>query len=121
MEEENETMNISMKEYVNFKLNENELKICRENNIKLIRIKDSKSLYDNETCDKLYSIDNLKDIKQLENTIRLLMQYLDPSSNFWTRQNPLQIWSSIDAEIMPEFDRFKILEDKYKRTEKNER
>lgn len=101
------------------KREKHKFEVCKMNNIKLIRVKDSKANNEDITCDKVFAIDNLKDIKQLENIIRLLMQELDPSSNLWTRQNPLQVWSSIDAEIMPKLDRFKILEDKYKRTEDN--
>ena len=93
--------------------------ICKKNNIKLIRVKDSKATETFNTCDKAFAIDNLKDTNQLKKIIRLLLQDLDPASNLWTRRNPIQVWSIIDSEIDPDFDRFEILEDKYKRTVEN--
>lgn len=93
--------------------------ICKKNNIKLIRVKDAKSKEVLNTCDKAFVIDNLKDIKQLEKIIRLVMQYLAPKSNLLTRKNPPRIWSTIDSGINPDIDRFKILEDKYKRNIEN--
>ena len=87
--------------------------ICQQQNIKLIRIRDSKAEYHNNTCDYSICIDNLQDINQLNNIIRLLLKEIDPESNLWTRKNPYQIWSTIDSQINVEKDRFKILENKF--------
>lgn len=93
-------------------------KICQDNKIKLIRIKDSKAKESYNCCDKTFAIENLKDNNQLEIIIRLLLQYLDPSSNFLTKKR-YRKWSTIDSEINIETDRFKILENKYIRDSEN--
>lgn len=93
--------------------------ICKQKNIKLIRIRDSKSNFSHDTCDSAMIIDNLKDSKQLESVIRLLLQELDPESNKFTRTNPKQQWSTIDNIINVDNDRFNILENKYLMEEKN--
>ena len=85
----------------------------------MIRIRDAHSQEAHNTCDKIYAIENLHDSKQLEDIIRLLLRDLDPKSNFLTRTNPLQIWSSIDEKIHPELDRFEILEKRYAREIEN--
>lgn len=94
-------------------------KICREKKIKLIRIRDSKAVFGQDTCDRAIMIENLKDINQLQNIIRILLKELDPASNPMTRKNPRQDWSTIDKKINIDKDRFDILKDKYKREEKN--
>lgn len=93
--------------------------ICKQNNIKLIRIRDSRAEYHHNTCDYNIGIDNLQNINQLNNIIRILLKEIDPESNSWTRKNPYQIWSTIDSQINVEKDRFKILENKFLREEKN--
>ena len=94
-------------------------KVCQERGIKLIRIRDSKAIFDSDTCDRALMIDNLKNHQQLENIIRMLLRDLDPESNFITRKNPKQLWSTIDEKIRVEDDRFEILKDKYLREEEN--
>lgn len=93
----------------------NKYLICKKNNIKLIRIKDSKSPNQSFNYDSCFAIDNLKDINQLETIIRVLLKEIDPASNKLTKTNPLQDWSTIDSIINIENDRFKILENKYLR------
>ncbi len=89
--------------------------LCKKYNIKLLRIKDSTSKKNQNTADKIFGIDNLKDKKQLNNIIRLVMNELDLKSNMWTRKNINQFSSSIDREIDIDKDYFKILDNKYLR------
>ncbi len=87
---------------------------CQELGIKLIRIKDSSTVADFPTSNYcIISVDNLKDKANLNTIIRLLMRELDPESNPWTRQNPRQIWSTIDHTIDVNKDFFDIVADKY--------
>lgn len=87
--------------------------ICKQHNIKLIRIRDSRAQFHHDTCDNCFGIENLQDYTQLNNIIRLVLKELDPASNSWTRKNPYQIWSTIVNQINVDKDRFEILENKF--------
>ena len=96
---------------------ENKYSVCKQHNIRLIRIGDSKAQLHENTCDYSFRIDNLSNLEQLNNIIRIVLKEIDPASNKWTRKNPRQIWSSIDQQINVDKDRFEILENKYLREE----
>ena len=92
---------------------------CQGLNIRLIRIKDTASMPDVPTSDSAIGIESLKDNKNLNTIIRLLMRDLDPASNGWTRTNPRQIWSTIDHLVDVDKDYFEIIADNYLREEDN--
>lgn len=92
---------------------------CQKLGIRLIRIKDSEGMESKNSSDYTIGIDDLKNYDSLNRIIRMLLKELDPESNFWTRRNLRQVWSSIDQEIDVERDYFSILSDKYLREEEN--
>ena len=75
--------------------------ICRKNGIKLYRIKEKITEKDIGTFDKAYSIENIKNRKQLELQIQLLLNEIDPISNPLTRKKPIfssRIWVDLDKD-----------------------
>lgn len=87
--------------------------ICKQHNIKLIRVRDSNARFSYNSCDYSMQIENLHENNQLNSIIRLLLKELDPASNHWTRRNPYQLWSRVDAQIDVDKDRFEILNNKF--------
>ena len=84
-------------------------KICQENNIKLIRVKEGKiPTHNNHTADKFISIENIQTENGLTAIIRLLLDQIDPCSNMWTKKDPRCLHSPIDVNI--DRDRYEILE-----------
>ncbi len=93
-------------------------KSCKENGIWLIRVSESNSIR-KDISDVSYGIENIKSHEKLTQLIRLLIKDLDPKSNFWLREKPSQIWSSIDSLIDVERDYFDIVSDRRIRAVEN--
>lgn len=94
------------------KFNRERLKysLCHKKGIRLLRIKEKipDFSYGQDTADRLLSTESLDKPENLEQLIHMLMDEIDPQSNFWTRTNPAYIHSQIDINLQR--DRFKILE-----------
>ncbi|MBQ8418585.1 MAG: hypothetical protein IJX10_08165 [Phascolarctobacterium sp.] len=77
-------------------------RICRENGIKLLRLKEKRSDTDIHTADDVWNITGngpMYERKNLALLIRLLLDRLDPRSNFWTRKRISDLHSPIDVDI----------------------
>ena len=84
-------------------------KICQENNIKLIRVKEGEiPNYNNHTADKFISVEKIQTEWGLTSLIQLLLDRLDQQSNMWTRKDPYCFHSPIDVNL--DRDRYEILE-----------
>lgn len=71
--------------------------ICKENNIKLIRIRES----DGSTwgiADEAFHIDDLDNRENLEILIRIVLDAVDPRTNKWTRTKPI-FHSPVDINL----------------------
>ena len=73
--------------------------ICRENGIKLLRVKEKITDFDKGSADYLLSTDNVYDIKNFESLIRYILDNIDPESNMWTRRKPI-FHSQVDINIL---------------------
>ena len=79
--------------------------ICRDHGIRLLRLKENLARIDERqqyrnTADELLSIEgNMYEPKQLEKVIRILLDKIDPASNFWTRKRPTHFHSDIDINL----------------------
>ncbi len=85
---------------------ERKYKHCRELGIKLIRVTERFGTNTWGTADRAYSTPNSDDRKNLEKLIRLILDDLDPNSNFWTRKKPTAFHSCIAVDL--DRDRFEI-------------
>lgn len=81
--------------------------ICREQNIKLIRVKENTELKWKAVADLTYYIPKVRTYTKLEETIDAILDSIDPNSNVWTRKNPLCFHSTVRADL--EQDRADIL------------
>lgn len=74
--------------------------ICQENGIKLLRLREKPLDSDRFIQDYGLSIDgNMYEHKQLANVIRMLIDKIDPESNFWTRKRSDRLHSTIDINL----------------------
>lgn len=81
--------------------------ICKEQNIKLIRVKENTELRWKAVADLTYYIPKVRTYTKLEETIDAILDSIDPNSNVWTRKNPLCFYSTVRADL--EQDRADIL------------
>lgn len=72
--------------------------ICRENNIHLIRIRESGEACDG-IADEAYHMDNLDKRENLEKLIQYLLDRIDPRSNMWTRKKASDIYSPVRVNL----------------------
>lgn len=76
--------------------------ICRKNNIKLLRLKEKQADGDLKTADYALSLSETEALYKPENlaqVITLLLDRIDPETNFWTRKRADAIHSSIEINI----------------------
>ena len=74
-------------------------KICTQSGVKLLRLREKISDGDELTADYLLNTDNIRDRQKLEQAIHLLLDRIDPESNFWTRKIASHYYSSVDVNI----------------------
>ena len=77
-------------------------RICRENGIRLLRLKEKRANTDMWTADEILNISGngpMYEHKNLTQLIRALLDKLDPRSNFWTRKRMQDLHSPIDVNI----------------------
>lgn len=77
-------------------------RICKQNGIKLLRLKEKRSDSDMWTADDVWNISGngpMHEHKNLAQLIRLLLDRLDSRSNFWTRKNMKDLHSPIDINL----------------------
>lgn len=77
--------------------------ICQEHKIRLIRIREESPEPFCLTADKVYVIRPKSYRKDLVGALQAVLDYIDPSSNFWTRKNPNQIHSTVIVDIDRDF------------------
>ena len=74
--------------------------ICQEKNIKLLRLKEKVNVGDELTADYLLSMKGaLYEHKNLEQTLRYLLDKIDPQTNAWTRKDPRALHSAVDINL----------------------
>lgn len=73
--------------------------ICKENGIRLLRLKEEIDGSCRDTADYFIQQDNMFEHKNLQNTIKLVLDNIDKEINFWTRKNPYKFHSDIDVDI----------------------
>ena len=77
-------------------------RICKENGIKLLRLKEKRNVTDMWSADDIWNISGngpMYEHKNLAQLIRLLLDHLDPRSNFWTRKRMSDFHSPIDINL----------------------
>ena len=77
-------------------------RICKENGIRLLRIKEKRNDTDMWSADDIWNISGngpMYEHKNLAQLIRLLLDHLDPRSNFWTRKRMSDFHSPIDIDL----------------------
>jgi Zn finger protein HypA/HybF involved in hydrogenase expression len=75
-------------------------KVCQENGIKLLRLKEKMTDETRYTADECLGLEgNMYEHNQLEKVIRFLLDKIDPETNMWTRKNPLAFHSPVDINI----------------------
>lgn len=77
-------------------------RICKENGIKLLRLKEKRNDTDKWTADEVWNISGngaMYEHKNLAQLIRLLLDKLDSRSNFWTRKRMKDLHSPIDIDL----------------------
>lgn len=72
-------------------------RICQNNNIYLIRIREA-ATQSQGLSDESFYMDNLDDIKNLEILIQYLLDRIDPETNMWTRTR-MQFHSNIHVNL----------------------
>ena len=92
-------------------------RLCSEQGIKLIRIKEEIQDGTPLTADMIYHTEKLDNRKNLEQLIRYLMDQIDPSSNFWSRKIPSHVHSTVAIDLQK--DQFKIMKYATPLTEKS--
>lgn len=78
---------------------------CKSRNIHLIRIQEEANVPAKDIADEVWHIEDLDNFDQLSRLIQLLLDKLDPRSNFWSRYKN-QIHSPIHVDVRR--DEFKI-------------
>ena len=77
--------------------------ICKKNNIRLIRIKqENEDKTKNrfcETADITYYVDRRKNLQRLSSVIQVIIDDLDPESNYFTRKNFFQYYSKTRVDV----------------------
>ena len=74
-------------------------RICQENGIKLLRLKEKMTDDARYTADEFLSVEgNMYEHDQLAQVIRFLLDRIDPETNIWTRRKPI-FHSSVDINI----------------------
>lgn len=81
--------------------------ICKKNRIMLIRVKEDAKKDWHDVADAIYMLPK-RDQEQLAAVIQAILNATDPSSNMWTRKNPLCFQSRFDVDL--ERDRNEIRE-----------
>lgn len=81
--------------------------LCREKGIRLIRLKEKYTDEMINTADQIYAMEGLDDRSNLENFIRVVLDYVDMRSNPLTRRYAKYMHSPVDVDL--ERDRFEIL------------
>ena len=74
-------------------------RICKRNNIKLIRVKEQTNKEWRDVADVIYTIRRRKNLKELATVIQVILDSIDPTSNMWTRRSPLCFHSCIDVNL----------------------
>ena len=75
-------------------------RVCRENGIKLLRLKEKMPTENTYTADEYWGIEgNMYEHKQLAQIIRQLIDRIDPESSMWTRKDPSRIHSRVDIDL----------------------
>ena len=76
-------------------------RICQDNGIKLLRLKEKMTDESRNTADEFLSIvdGDMYKPDQLGKAIRFLLDRIDPETNMWTRRNPLAYHSNVDINI----------------------
>lgn len=76
-------------------------RICQKNGIRLLRLKEFISEEDRDTADEYLSLGDrpMYEHKYLQQTIRFLLDRIDPETNMWTRRDPSAIHSKISIDI----------------------
>ena len=86
------------KEY-NFKRELRKYKICQNNNIKLIRLKEKRYKNDFLTADTILHIDEMYKKENLYKAILHVVSEIDPKTNKWTRKRFDQWYSDLEINI----------------------
>lgn len=81
--------------------------LCREHGIRLWRVKESMPEDGWGLADQMFSVPDVEAAKGFRSLLHLVLDALDPESNFWTRKNPRSIHSLVDVDL--ERDRYKIV------------
>ena len=75
-------------------------RICQEHGIRLLRLKEKMPTENAYTADEYLGIQgNMYEHKPLAQTIRFLLDKIDPKTNFLTRRSPFSIRSKVDINI----------------------
>lgn len=85
-----------------FEKEKEKYEICQRNKIKLLRIKEKSTDKDRLSADYVLSLNGrtaLYEHKNLTQIIQFLLDKIDPKTNFWTRQEPNAVHSSIEVDI----------------------
>lgn len=83
-------------------------RLCKENNIKLIRIKQG-SIDDTpyDTADIIYGVNRKMDLLQMSLVIQTIIDDLDPESNIMTRKDPRMFHSKVHVNLYDDMTRIK--------------
>lgn len=81
--------------------------LCREHGIKLWRIKECMPQNGWDLADKMFGISNVETEEGFQALLKSVLDELDPTSNFWTRTNPLKFHSDIEVNLRR--DRYEII------------
>ena len=85
-------------------------KLCRENEIILLRVKDAKADYWIDVASKFFWIRNQKRIEDIQNTIQEVLDYLDPKTNMFTK---IPFNPKLHSDVIVDFDKDKKEISKY--------
>lgn len=80
--------------------------LCQAQHIYLIRIREDRNKQTQKLADEVWHMENLENLDQLSKLIQLVIDKLDPRSNFLTRRRVTDIHSPIHVDVKR--DEFKI-------------
>lgn len=80
--------------------------LCQAQHIYLIRIREDRNEKTQKLADEVWHMENLENLDQLSKLIQLVINELDPRSNFLTRRRVKDIHSPIHVDVKR--DEFKI-------------
>lgn len=82
-----------------FERDSKKYKICQENNIRLLRLKEKNYEGDIYTADKIFCMDKMYQKENLYQAIFWVISDIDPKTNMWTRKNFNSYYTKLDIDL----------------------